>query len=116
MKKIILISLILLVGCTKPELPVPTPEVTVSDIFNIKESTVSDGQEINFTLKNVGTYTLTLKDSTLNQVITRERFQGKVGINKLNLYTKSIQSKYLYLTLVDNNNNLIGKTIINLKK
>jgi hypothetical protein len=115
MKKIILISLILLVGCTKPELPVPTPEVTVSDIFSVKESTVSDGQEINFTLEKVGTYTLTLKDSTLNQVVTRERFQGKVGINKLKIYTKSIQTKYLYLTLVDNSNNLIGKTIINLK-
>jgi hypothetical protein len=116
MKKFITISLILLVGCTKPELPTPTPEVVVKDVFSVKESTVSDGQEINFSLDKDGLYTLTLKDSTLNQVITRERFQGKVGINKLKIYTKSIQSKYLYLTLVDNSNNLIGKTIINLKK
>jgi hypothetical protein len=117
MKKITLL-LFVLMSCSKPELedeirPIVT---TNTNIFEIKENTVSDGQDITFTLTKEGVYTITMKDSLLNQVITREKFSGKIGLNKLKIYTKSIQSKYLYLTLVDDGNNQIGKTIINLNK
>jgi hypothetical protein len=50
-----------------------------------------------------------------NQVVTRERFAGKTGQNKLTLYTKSLPTSYLYLLLEDGNKSQVGKTIIIIK-
>ena len=113
MKKIILISLILLVGCTKPELPTPTP--TVEKIFEVKESRVINGQSIYFDLPSAGTYTLTLIDKESGQVISRERFIGQSGENIKKIYTNSIQYQYLYLLLQDVTKTEIGKTTIIIK-
>jgi len=113
-----IISFILLIflisSCRKMEIPIPV-EPPVSDIFSVKQSEVSNGQEIKFNLKEDGIYTLTIGDSVTNQVITRERFTGKIGENKLNLYTKSLPIKTLYLLLEDKNKNQVGKTIIIIK-
>ena len=76
MKKIILISLILLVGCTKPELPTPT--MPIEKIFTVTESKVTNGQTIYFDLPSSGTYMLTLVEISTGQVISREKFIGKV--------------------------------------
>jgi hypothetical protein len=114
MKRIILISLILLVGCTKVDLPAPLPPANVN-IFDVKESAVTDGQEIKFTLKDTGVYTLTIGNESTGQVVTRERFTGKIGENKLTLYTKSLPTSYLYLLLEDGNKSQVGKTIIIIK-
>jgi hypothetical protein len=111
MKKIILISLILLVGCTKMEIE-PTPPPSVQKIFSVKESRVTDGQSIYFDLPSDGIYTLTLIDKETGQVIGRERFTGKIGDNIKKIYTNSIQSQYLYLLLEDVTKTEIGKTII----
>ena len=111
MKKIILISLILLVGCTKMEIE-PTPPPTTQNIFNVKESRVIDGQDIYFQLPTAGVYTLTLIDKETEQVIGRERFTGKIGENIKKIYTNSIQSQYLYLLLEDVTKTQIGKTTI----
>ena len=111
MKKIILISLILLVGCTKMEIE-PTPPPTTQNIFNVKESRVIDGQDIYFQLPTAGVYTLTLIDKETEQVIGRERFTGKIGENIKKIYTNSIQSQYLYLLLEDVTKTEIGKTTI----
>ena len=86
MKKIILISLILLVGCTKMEIE-PTPPPAVQKIFSVKESRVTDGQSIYFDLPSDGVYTLTLIDKDTGQVIGRERFTGKIGDNIKKIYT-----------------------------
>ncbi len=111
MKKIILISLILLVGCTKMEIE-PTPPPTVQNIFDVKESKVVDGQTIYFKLPSAGVYTLTLIDKQTGQVISRERFTGKLGENVKKIYTNSIQSQYLYLLLEDVTKIEIAKTTI----
>ena len=111
MKKIILISLILLVGCTKPDLPVPTPTVD-KEFFTSSENTVKNGDIIKFNLTTAGVYTLTMIDTPQNQVVSRERFTGKVGINSLKIYTNSLSTKYLSVELKDQNNNQIGKTKI----
>jgi len=111
MKKIILISLILLVGCTKMEIE-PTPPPITQNIFSVKESRVVDGQEIHFQLPTAGVYTLTLIDKDNGQVISRERFTGKIGENIKRIYTNSIQSQYLYLLLEDVTKTQIGKTTI----
>ncbi len=111
MKKIILISLILLVGCTKPDLP--TPDVIAKDnIFNVTESKVINGQSIYFDLPSSGTYILTLIDVTTNQVISRERFIGQNGENVKKIYTNSLPKGYLYLVLGDVDRNELKKTKI----
>jgi hypothetical protein len=109
MKKIILISLILLVGCTKMEIePIPPP--TTQNIFSVNESTVTDGQIIQFDLPSNGTYLLEYTDVGTGQVISREKFSGIAGKNLKKIYTKTILSKYLYLTLADANKTQISKT------
>ncbi len=110
MKKILLISLILLVGCTKPELP--TPVNPIEKIFTVTESRVENGQSIYFDLPSAGTYTLTLIDKESGQVISRERFIGQNGENVKKIYTKSISVKYLYLLLEDVTKKEISKTTI----
>jgi hypothetical protein len=114
MKKILLILYFGLVACKKVEV-IPTPPNENVKIFSLVQSSVENGQEIQFDLKKNGVYTLTLGDSITNQVLTRERFNGKIGINKKKIYTKSLSVKYLYLLLEDDSKNNIGKTIIIVK-
>jgi hypothetical protein len=115
MKKIyFILFLIVLSACTKMEIPIPVAP-TNTDIFSVKESVVTDGQEIKFTLKTDGAHTLTIGNDATGQVITRERFIGKIGENKLILYTKSLPVTYLYLLLEDGNKTQVGKTIIIIK-
>jgi hypothetical protein len=109
-----ILSLLLISACTKVELPTPIAP-TNSDIFSVKESVVVDGQVITFTLKADGVYTLTIGDEATKQVVTRERFIGKIGENKLTLYTKSLPVTYLYLLLEDGNKTQVGKTTIIIK-
>jgi hypothetical protein len=108
MKKLLFI-LLLLSACKKIDVQ-PQPPM-VQDIFSVAESTVSNGGEIIFDLKTAGIYTLTMIDVN-QQVITRERINGKVGQNKLKIYTSSLPVKYLYLVLEDQSKTEIGKTAI----
>ena len=110
MKKILFIFVILLWGCTKPDLPLPNPPV--EKIFNVGESSVTNGQSIHFDLPSAGVYTLTLIDKESGNVVSRERFVGQSGENVKKIYTNSIQSKYLYLLLEDVTKKEIGKTTI----
>ena len=110
MKKIILILFILLIGCTKVE--VPTPVAPVEKIFNVGESKVTNGQSIYFDLPSAGTYMLTLVDVTTSQVIGRERFVGQSGENVKKIYTNSLPKGYLYLVLEDVDKNQLKKTTI----
>jgi hypothetical protein len=115
MRKLYFILFLLLISaCTKMEIPIPVAP-TNTDIFSVKESAVTDGQEIKFTLKTDGVHTLTIGNDATGQVITRERFIGKIGENKLILYTKSLPVTYLYLLLEDGNKTQVGKTIIIIK-
>ena len=110
MKKILLIFLVLCWSCTKMEIE-PTPQ-PVQKIFSVKESSVVDGQSIHFDLPSAGVYTLTLIDKESGQVVSRERFNGKLGENIKKIYTNSIQHQYLYMLLEDVTKKEIGKTII----
>lgn len=111
MKRIYFILLLMLAACTSDELqPEPIAEV---DTFSLTESTLADRGVIVFTLEKEGIYTLTLSDG--NQVVSREKFAGKQGRNKLTLYARTLQTKYLYLVLQDSYNNQIGKTTIIIK-
>ena len=114
MKKILFILCLGLTACKKVEV-IPTPPPENVKIFSVAQSSVDNGQEIQFDLTKNGVYTLTMGDSTTNQVLTRERFNGQIGINKKKIYTKSLSVKYLYLLLEDENKSKVGKTIIIVK-
>ena len=111
MKRILLIFLVLMWGCTKMEIE-PTPPPAVQKIFSVKESRVTDGQSIHFDLPSDGVYTLTLINKESGQVVSRERFTGKMGENIKKIYTNSLQSQYLYLLLQDVIGIEVGKTTI----
>lgn len=114
--KIILLCCVgFIISCTKMEIePMPQPKPMV-DVFSVSESSVSDGQEIMFKLTSDSTYILKLVDKVTNQTISKEKIIGKIGENKINIYTNSLQSKYLYLYLVNENNQQIKKTLITVK-
>jgi len=109
-KIIISCCIIFIISCRKVEVR-PEPKPT-ANIFSVSQSNVENGQEIQFDLTKNGVYTLTIGDSIANQVLTRERFNGQIGINKKKIYTKGLQTKYLYLLLEDVTKNKIGKTTI----
>jgi hypothetical protein len=100
-----------MVSCKKVGVS-PTPPEPNKEFFTSSEVTVKNGQTINFTLPVSGTYTLTMMDTIKNQVVTRERFIGKLGLNSLKIYTNSLPAKYLSVELKDQNNQQIGKTRI----
>lgn len=107
---IVILFCLTLVGCRKFDIePIPPK---VEDIFSVKEVSVSDGQDIKFNLQVDGIYTLTLTDNTTEQVVMREKIVGKIGVNSLKMWTKSLQSKYLYLSLEDESGKQIGKTLL----
>jgi hypothetical protein len=117
MKKIIFFILIFLFSCSKDESIEPIPEpIEISKIFTVTESTVTNGQLIYFDLPSTDTYILVLTDKESGQVISKEKFVGKKGENVKKIFTNSISVKYLYLTLMDNNNTQINKTTININK
>jgi hypothetical protein len=113
MKKILFVFIVLLWGCTKPELPTPNPPI--EKIFNVTESSVVDNQSIYFDLPSSGIYMLTLIDKESGQIVSRERFVGQTGENIKKIYTKSLQARYLYLVLEDADKNQLKKTIIIVK-
>jgi hypothetical protein len=112
MKKLLLILFILIFTSCVQEVIDPLPTPATQSIFDVKESVVVDGQSIQFKLPSAGLYTLTLIDKETNQVISRERFNGIIGENNKSIYTKSIQSRYLYLLLEDVTKKEIGRTTI----
>ena len=114
MKRILYLLLILLVGCSGPELVMPEG-LSIDDIFSVSESNVTDGESLHFDLPEKGTYTLTLIDKESGQVVGRDKFIGQSGENVRKIYTKSLQSRYLYLLLEDVTKKELGKTIIKIK-
>ena len=110
MKKILFIFVISLWGCTKMDIPTPTPPV--EKIFNVGESRVTNGQSIYFDLPSAGTYMLTLIDVATNQIVSREKFIGKNGENIKKIYINSLPKGYLYLVLEDADKKELKKTTI----
>lgn len=108
MKKLLLISFIL-IGCRKLDTPIP-PQVV--DIFSVTESSVSNSNDISFKLNVAGTYIIKLIDKNTEQVITKEKINGKIGMNTIKIYTRTLPVKYLYLVLDDESGNQVNKTTI----
>jgi hypothetical protein len=111
MKKILFLCLVLLWGCSIDDLPTPQ-ESPNNNIFSVRESIITNGQSIHFKLPQQGIYTLTLINKETGQVISREKFNGQSGENIKKIYTNSLETQYLYLTLEDINKLELGRTII----
>jgi hypothetical protein len=110
-----LCCIIFLISCTKVlNAPVQVKLNTV-DFFANQMNTISNGDSISFNLQTAGIYTLSMIDTIQNQVVTKEKFTGKTGMNTLNIYTKSLTQTNLTVVLTDNNNNQINKTKITIK-
>lgn len=108
MKKLLLISF-LLIGCKKLDIPV-LPQVT--DVFSVTQSSVTNNSDISFKLNKAGVYIVKLVDQSTEQVITKEKINGKVGVNTIKIYTRTLPVKYLYLILDDEGGNQVNKTTI----
>ena len=108
---ILICFLLVIISCRKVEVPIPVSQIN-KEFFSVPQNDVKNGDVINFTLNTSGVYTLTMIDTTVNQVISRERFTGKIGSNSLKIYTNSLPTKYLSVVLKNQNNNQIGKTKI----
>ncbi len=108
--KLIILSCVWLTSCYKEEILPINPETKILDVFATNESKISDGQEVMFKSELATTYIIKLIDVSTNQVVSKEKITGKIGENNLKIYTKSIQSKYLYLVLEDGNKKEINKT------
>lgn len=99
-----------MISCYKEEInPIPQPKPLV-DIFSQSESSISDGEEIMFKLDSDAEYIIKLVDKSNNQVLSKEKIKGKLGENKIRIYTKSLQSKYLYLVLENVDKKELNKT------
>ena len=110
MKKILYVFVVLLWGCTKIDIPTPTPPV--EKIFNVGESSVTNGQSIHFDLSSNTVHYLTIIDKNTGQVISREKFIGQTGENVKKIYTNSLPKGYLYLVLEDVDRKELKKTTI----
>ena len=111
MKYIMLFFVFFIISCQKVGAPTYITQNN-KEFFSVPENTVKNGDSMNFTLTTVGTYTLTMIDTVQNQVISKEKFTGKIGMNSLKIYTNSLPTKYLNVVLKDQNNVQIGKTKI----
>jgi hypothetical protein len=110
-KIIILCCVVSIISCQKEDIVEPQ----FVDIFKVEQSNVSNKSEIIFNVKNEGVYIITMIDKNTNQVLSREKIKCVIGKNKIRVYTKTIPSQYLYLTLEDSFDNQLGKTIITTK-
>jgi hypothetical protein len=90
-------------------------EPQIIDIFKVEQSALSNKSEISFNVQKEGIYIVTMVDKNTNQVLSREKIKCIIGKNKIKVYTKTIPSQYLYLTLEDSFDNQLGKTTITIK-
>jgi hypothetical protein len=97
-----------IISCQKEDIVEPQSV----DIFKLEESNVSNKSEISFNVQTGGVYIITIIDKNTNQVLSREKIKCITGKNKIKIYTKSLQSRYLYLLLEDVTKKEIGKTTI----
>jgi len=110
-KIIILCCVVSIISCQKEDIVEPQ----LVDIFKVEQSTLENKSEITFKVENEGMYIVTMIDKNTNQVMSREKIKCVIGENKIRVYTKTIPSQYLYLTLEDSFNNQLGKTTITIK-
>lgn len=110
MKKLILLS-VLLISCQNEIIePVVSLDRTT---FEKQSVVVTDKTPITFDLSSDGVYDMVIVDELKNEIVTRERFTGKTGVNSLTIYTYAV-NKGSYLLKIEQNNKTINTLNIKL--
>ena len=109
------ILLILANKCTS-EIYEPIPDFMpeASSVFQNTSIVLKDTTPIDFNLPETGTYELTLQDEFTGDIVSREKFNGVAGKNKLNVYTKVLPKGSYRLILINPSNIAIQETNIKL--
>ena len=115
MKKIFYIIVLLVsFSCTDDTFEILEPINNSVDIFEVQSTVVNDGDEININLVSEGEFKISLVDEFTNITHTNEIFYGKVGDNKLNIYTRALPKGSYKLLIKDVKDNIIKQTTIKL--
>lgn len=85
--------------------PIPDFIPEASSVFQNTSLVLKDTTPINFNLPESGKYEITLKDEFTGEIVSREVFNGVVGKNELNVYTK-ILPKGSYRLILNNSSNI----------
>ena len=120
MKKLtlILVATILLVGCTKMEVPVPD-QITGTDLkiqsaVGIKLQSAFVTSEVNMNVKIDVAQTVTVKIFDIaNKVVSKSTMDVKAGDNILKVYTNAFPSSAYRIALYDAAGNQLGITDFN---
>lgn len=121
MKKLsfLIISLIVLNGCTKQDLPEPIAQqidqdLKMSSSFGIKLQSPFVTNQVSMNVKTESAQTVTIKIYDIsNRVVSKSTSEVKSGDNLLNVYTSALPSSAYRIALYDANNNLLGITDFN---
>jgi uncharacterized protein YcfL len=120
MKKLtlILVATILLVGCTKMEVPVPD-QITGTDLkiqsaVGIKLQSQFVTSEVAMNVKSDVAQTVTVKITDIsNKVVSKSSMDVKAGDNILKVYTNAFPSSAYRIALYDAAGNQLGITDFN---
>ena len=111
---IILICVLYLTACSKDDI-LPVEVLKPTNIFTLNEYSISNGEEVGFELKENGTYILKLVNYQTNQVLSKEKITGKIGVNLINVYTNTLPVNQFYLILETDRGNELSKVKLNKK-
>ena len=111
---IILICTLYLTACNKDDI-LPIDTIKPTNIFTLNEYSISNGDEDGFELKENGIYILKLVNYQTNQVLSKEKITGKVGVNTIKVYTNTLPTNQFYLILETDSRNQLGKVKLNAK-
>ena len=111
MKKIWTFLLLILFSCQPDELMIVEPYPQYEMVFEVSESSVTDGQEISFEILVEEKYWLIISDEETNSVVAKESFLPLAGLNTRKIYTNSLPKKRLKLTL-ENQLDILKSTFV----
>jgi len=119
MKKILAVAAILLVGCTKVDVPTPAPpvanaELTIASAVGIKLQSPFVTTEVAMNVKSDVAQPVTIKIFDIsNRVVSKETVNVIVGDNILKVYTSALPSSAYRIGLFDVRGNQLGITDFN---
>lgn len=111
MKKLWILILLILLSCQPDELMIVEPYPQYEMVFEVSESSVTDGQEISFEILVEERYWLVITDEETKSVVAKESFLPLAGLNTRKIYTNSLPKKRLKLTL-ENEVDILKSTFI----